>query len=68
MIVDKYQATTSTESQKRLREMEEENEKLRNDNKKLKTMLIRGMYHSYFTGVMSFYFCDFFYHICNSDF
>ncbi|KAI7802362.1 hypothetical protein IRJ41_007964 [Triplophysa rosa] len=43
MIVDKYQATSSTETQKRLREMEEENERLRNDNKKLRTMLIREL-------------------------
>lgn len=53
MIVDEYQATTFTETQKKLKDMEEENEKLRNDNEKLRTMLIRGMYCSYFTIVLN---------------
>ncbi len=53
MIVDEYQATTLTETQKKLKDMEEENEKLRNDNEKLRTMLIRGMYCSYFTIVLN---------------
>ncbi|KAF4114118.1 hypothetical protein G5714_004341 [Onychostoma macrolepis] len=43
MIVDEYQVTTLTETQKKLKDMEEENEKLRNDNEKLRTMLIRGI-------------------------
>ncbi|XP_058628258.1 uncharacterized protein LOC131538404 [Onychostoma macrolepis] len=53
MIVDEYQVTTLTETQKKLKDMEEENEKLRNDNEKLRTMLIRGMYCSYFTIVLN---------------
>ncbi|XP_052430263.1 uncharacterized protein LOC127971357 [Carassius gibelio] len=43
MIVDEYQATTLTETQKKLKEMEEENKKLRNDNEKLRRMLIREL-------------------------
>ncbi|KAK2823435.1 hypothetical protein Q7C36_020035 [Tachysurus vachellii] len=49
MVIDEYQVTTLTETQKRLKEMEEENQKLRNDNEKLRTMLFRGMYYNYFT-------------------
>ncbi len=42
MIVDEYQATTLTETQKKLKDMEEENEKLRNDNEKLEQCLLEA--------------------------
>lgn len=52
-IVDDYRATTLTDTQKKLKEMEEENQKLRNDNEKLRTMLIKGTYCTYFIVVVN---------------